>query len=86
VGHGGIRGGGHSLNFLDKARSLGELGAPAYRLHALKDNLAGYWSDGCTHSKAFGTTAELWMRLQTAYDLAQVPESRIKVQRYRKAS
>jgi len=37
-------------------------------------------------ARAFGTTAELWMRLQTAYDLAQVPESRIKVQRYRKAS
>jgi antitoxin HigA-1 len=37
-------------------------------------------------AKAFGTSAELWLRLQTAYDLARVPESRIRVQRYRKAS
>jgi len=30
-------------------------------------------------AKAFGTSAELWLRLQTAYDLARVEKSRIKV-------
>ena len=35
--------------------------------------------------KAFGTSADLWVRLQTAYDLAQVRrrEHDIKVARYR---
>src|SRR5438270_10991342 len=32
-------------------------------------------------AKAFGTSPELWLRLQTAYDLAQVEKSRIKVYR-----
>jgi addiction module HigA family antidote len=34
-------------------------------------------------SKAFGSTAETWLRMQLAYDLAQVrkDESKIKVQR-----
>ncbi|HUK91647.1 MAG TPA: HigA family addiction module antitoxin [Blastocatellia bacterium] len=34
-------------------------------------------------SKAFGSTAETWLRMQVAYDLAQVRknESRIKVRR-----
>lgn len=35
--------------------------------------------------KAFGTSADLWVRLQTAYDLAQVRlrEKEIKVRRYK---
>ena len=37
-------------------------------------------------AKAFGTSAELWLRLQTAYDLARVEKSRIKVQRLRKVA
>jgi len=36
--------------------------------------------------KAFGSTAETWLKMQLAYDLAQIPEGRIRVQRYRKAS
>jgi antitoxin HigA-1 len=36
-------------------------------------------------SKAFGSTAETWLRMQLAYDLAQArkEESKIKVQRQR---
>jgi addiction module HigA family antidote len=37
-------------------------------------------------AKAFGTSAELWLRLQTAYDLARVEKSRIKVKRLRKVA
>jgi len=36
--------------------------------------------------KAFGSTAETWLRMQAAYDLAQLEATRIRVQRYRKAS
>ncbi len=38
-------------------------------------------------SKAFGSTAEAWLRLQMAYDLAQVQKKahKIKVKRYRAA-
>jgi addiction module HigA family antidote len=36
-------------------------------------------------SKAFGSSPDLWLRLQSAYDLAQARkrESEIRVQRYR---
>ena len=36
-------------------------------------------------AKAFGGTAEIWLRLQASYDLAQVRrrEAEIKVERYR---
>jgi addiction module HigA family antidote len=36
-------------------------------------------------AKAFGTSAELWLRLQTAYDLARVEKSRINVRPLHKA-
>lgn len=37
-------------------------------------------------SKAFGSTPETWLRLQTAYDLSQVRHDEIDIQRFRKAS
>jgi addiction module HigA family antidote len=37
-------------------------------------------------TKAFGSTADTWLGMQVAYDLAQVEEARIHVERYRKAS
>src|SRR5437773_9449623 len=37
-------------------------------------------------AKAFGSTAETWLRMQVAYDLSHVAQSRIEVRRYRKAS
>ncbi len=37
-------------------------------------------------SKAFGGSAEMWLRLQANYDLAQVRRDEIEVKRYRRAS
>lgn len=37
-------------------------------------------------SKAFGSTPETWLRMQMAYDLAQLSGREIEVQRYRRAS
>ena len=37
-------------------------------------------------SKAFGGSAEMWLRLQANYDLAQVRHNDIDVKRYRRAS
>ncbi len=37
-------------------------------------------------SKAFGGSAEMWIRLQSNYDLAQVRAEDIDVKRYRRAS
>ncbi len=37
-------------------------------------------------SKAFGGSAEMWIRLQSNYDLAQVRVEEIDVKRYRRAS
>lgn len=37
-------------------------------------------------SKAFGGSAEMWMRLQTNYDLAQIRQDQIDIKRYRRAS
>jgi len=37
-------------------------------------------------TKAFGSTAETWLRMQVAYDLARVSEASIDVERYQKAS
>ena len=37
-------------------------------------------------AKAFGSDAGTWLRMQSAFDLAQVKEAKIQVKRYRKAS
>jgi len=37
-------------------------------------------------SKAFGSSPEMWLRLQVNYDLAQLRQDRIEVQRYPRAS
>jgi addiction module HigA family antidote len=37
-------------------------------------------------SKAFGSTADFWLRLQMNYDLAQLREREFDVIRYRRAS
>jgi addiction module HigA family antidote len=37
-------------------------------------------------AKAFGGSPEMWLRLQTNYDLAQVRQDEIDVKRYRRAS
>ncbi len=37
-------------------------------------------------SKAFGSSPEMWLRLQANYDLARVRRDEINVKRYRRAS
>jgi antitoxin HigA-1 len=37
-------------------------------------------------SKAFGGSPEMWLRLQSNYDLALVPQHEIEVRRFRRAS
>ena len=37
-------------------------------------------------AKAFGGSAEMWLRLQVNYDLAQLRQDEIDVRRYRRAS
>jgi addiction module HigA family antidote len=37
-------------------------------------------------AKAFGSTAETWLRMQMLYDLAQIEPASIRVNRYKKAS
>jgi addiction module HigA family antidote len=37
-------------------------------------------------SKAFGSSPEMWLRLQSNYDLAQLRNAKIDVRRYRRAS
>jgi antitoxin HigA-1 len=37
-------------------------------------------------SKAFGGSAEMWLRLQSNYDLAQIKQDEIDIKRYRRAS
>ena len=36
--------------------------------------------------KAFGSSPEMWLRLQANFDLAQVAQDQIDVRRYRRAS
>ena len=36
-------------------------------------------------SKAFGGSAEMWLRLQANYDLAQIQQDQIEIKRYRRA-
>lgn len=36
-------------------------------------------------SKAFGGSAEVWLRMQTAYDLAQAQKKKINVQKFEPA-
>ena len=37
-------------------------------------------------AKAFGSSPEMWVRLQANYDLAQVRQDKIRVARYPRAS
>jgi addiction module HigA family antidote len=37
-------------------------------------------------SKAFGGSADMWLRLQANYDLAQIHQDQIDIKRYRRAS
>jgi addiction module HigA family antidote len=55
-----------------QAQLARELGIPAQRVNALVNGKRGITSETAgLLAKAFGTTAEFWMNLQTAHDLAQ---------------
>ncbi len=62
------------------------LGVTRQTLNNLVNERSGISSEMAIRlEKAFGTSADLWVRLQTAYDLAQARrrEHEIKVARYR---
>jgi addiction module HigA family antidote len=72
------------LTVTDGARALG---VSRQALNNLVNEKAGISAEMAVRlAKAFGSTAETWLRMQVAYDLAHVAESRIKVKPYRKAS
>jgi addiction module HigA family antidote len=63
------------------------LGVTRQTLNNLVNEKAGISPEMAVRlAKAFGSTAEAWLRMQVIYDLAHVPESEIAVKRYRKAS
>jgi addiction module HigA family antidote len=71
------------LTVTDAARVLG---VTRQTLNNLVNERSGISSEMAIRlEKAFGTSADLWVRLQTAYDLAQARrrEHEIKVSRYR---
>ena len=58
------------LSVLDQATQPSELDNPAWRLHPLGGDLAGYWSIRVTGNMRLVFRAETWLRLQLAHDLA----------------
>ena len=63
------------------------LGVTRQALNNLVNQKAGISPEMAVRlTKAFGSTAETWLRMQVTYDLAQVAESEIDVKPYRKAS
>ena len=58
------------------------LGVTRQALNNLVNGKAGIFPEMAMRlSKAFGTTPETWLRLQMAYDLAQVQQQKISVKR-----
>lgn len=63
------------------------LGVTRQALNNLVNGKAGVSPEMAVRlAKAFGGSAEMWLRLQANYDLAQVPQDEIEVRRYRRAS
>jgi addiction module HigA family antidote len=72
------------LSVTEAARGLG---VSRQALNNLVNEKAGISAEMAVRlTKAFGGTPDTWLRMQVAYDLAQVAESRIHVKAYRKAS
>jgi addiction module HigA family antidote len=62
------------------------LGVSRQALNNLVNEKAGISAEMAVRlAKAFGSTAETWLRMQVAFDLASVSPSRIHVKPYRKA-
>jgi addiction module HigA family antidote len=63
------------------------LGVTRQALNNLVNGKAGISPEMAVRlSKAFGGSPEMWLRLQVNFDLAQLPQERIDVKRYRRAS
>lgn len=63
------------------------LGVTRQALNNLVNGKAGVSPEMAVRlSKAFGSSPEMWLRLQANFDLAQVPQEQIEVKRYRRAS
>jgi addiction module HigA family antidote len=63
------------------------LGVTRQALNNLVNGKAGVSPEMAVRlSKAFGSSPEMWLRLQANFDLAQVPQEQIEVRRYRRAS
>jgi addiction module HigA family antidote len=63
------------------------LGVSRQALNNLVNEKAGISAEMAVRlAKAFGSTAETWLRMQVAYDLARVPLASIHVKPYRKAA
>jgi addiction module HigA family antidote len=72
------------LTITDAARVLG---VTRQALNNLVNGKAGVSAEMAVRlSKAFGSTPEFWLRLQMAYDLAQIRDRKINVTRYKRAS
>jgi len=63
------------------------LGVTRQALNNLVNRTAGIPPEMAVRlAKAFGSSPEMWLRLQVSYDLAQVHQDEIEVRRYRRAS
>jgi antitoxin HigA-1 len=72
------------LTITEAARALG---VTRQALNNLVNGKAGISPEMAVRlSKAFGSSPEMWLRLQANYDLAQVRPDEIAVKRYRRAS
>ena len=67
--------------------AAGALGVTRQALNNLVNGKAGISPEMAVRlSKAFGSSPEMWLRLQANYELAQVRQDAIEVKRYRRAS
>ena len=72
------------LTITEAARALG---VTRLALNNLVNGKAGISPEMAVRlSKAFGSSPEMWLRLQANYELAQVRQDEIEVERYRRAS
>jgi addiction module HigA family antidote len=63
------------------------LGITRQALNNLVNGKAGISAEMAVRlSKAFGSSPEMWLRLQVNYDLAQIEPDSIRVNRYKRAS
>lgn len=63
------------------------LGVARQTLNSLVNERAGISAEMAVRlAKAFGSSPEMWVRLQANYDLAQVRQDKIRVARYPRAS